>query len=110
MVVPYRRVHRERRITLAPGVGWAFAFIDDERRHAKLLEARAESETCLSGANDHTIGLLCDAKFGPPAVPLRSIVGPPPFVSQRRAVGAASADRFLETNELRRSGQQRPAD
>src|SRR6202030_1095718 len=98
VVVPNGRVQRERRVALAPSIGWAFALIDDERRHTKLLEARAQAETCLPGADDHAIGLLCDAEFGLLAAPLLSPVWPPRFVSQRPAVRAALAGRLLESD------------
>jgi hypothetical protein len=74
-------------VALTPGIGWAFALIHDQRWHAKLLEARAESETYLPGGADRTIGLLSDAKFGAPG-------GPAPFASRAVPVRIAAARRW----------------
>src|SRR3984957_9046759 len=57
MVVPDRIVQAERLVALAPGIARALVFLNDDRRHAELPEARAQPNGALAAADDQHIGL-----------------------------------------------------
>src|SRR5262245_61490032 len=64
MVVPDRVVKNERAVAVAPGVTRFAVLLDDDERHAELLQPGAEHDAALAAADDQAIRLPGDAEFG----------------------------------------------
>ena len=64
VIVPDRVVQHERAVAVAPGIAGLRVLLDDHRRHAELLQARAEHDAALPAADDEAIGLGAVAESG----------------------------------------------
>ena len=109
VIVPDRIVQAERLIALAPRVAGALVLLDNDRGHAKALEAGAHGDPTLPAADDHAVGLRAVAKLGLGLIlallPVLAILEGA-VLHPARAGGAAL---FLKAFKLRHRGEQRPA-
>ena len=65
MVIPDRVVQIEGVVALAPRIAGAFVLVDNQRRHAEPLQARAQRDPTLTTANNDAIRLfaVAEARF-----------------------------------------------
>ena len=108
LVVPHRVVQAQALVAVAPAVAGLLVFLDDDRRHAELLEPRAEDDAGLTAADHHHVGLLGEAQRALFVLPrlepaLAVFIG-----AVLDALRTVLALLFFETFEFLQRGEQRP--
>ena len=84
--------------------------VDDDRRHAEALQARAKRNAALAAADDQAIGLTAERRVRPPRAPCaRAQVLRPLHDAVLHALLARRAALFLKSLQFGHRGQQRPA-
>jgi hypothetical protein len=108
VVVPDGIVQAKRLVTLAPRVAGALVLLDHDRRDPELAQPRRQSDSSLSAADDHHLGLrlipqlvrLAPTRFQPSLA-----VG---IGSMHRPLGTRTARTLLVTLELGQRRQESP--
>ena len=108
MVEPDRVVQHQRAVAVAPGIPGTRVLLDDQRRHAQLLQPGAHGDAGLAAADDEAVRLdrvahgrrLPGARFRPG---LAVTVGPVHGTERPTA-----ADRFLVTLEVAHGREEGP--